>query len=126
MFKLAEEMRAEREELSRCMTDHADKLAGYLKIKKLTEEIEQKYSRGQGHEGVKLLSYEEFKERQRSKKEEPKIKKIDFYHHLSPEKQANPSKNMKDLITRKNITLAALKNSRKKHAVEMNELFAKI
>lgn len=51
---------------------------------------------------------------------------MDFYHHLSPEKQANPSKNMKDLITRKNITLAALKNSRKKHAVEMNELFAKI
>jgi hypothetical protein len=53
------------------------------------------------------------------------VKKIDFYHHLSPDKQANPSKNMKDLITRKNITLAALKNSRKKHAVEMNELCAK-
>lgn len=33
---------------------------------------------------------------------------------------------MKDLITRKNITLAALKNSRKKHSVEMNELLAKI
>lgn len=33
---------------------------------------------------------------------------------------------MKDLITRKNITQAALKNTRKKHAVEMNELFAKI
>lgn len=72
------------------------------------------------------MSYEEFKERMKSKKEEPKVKKIDFYHHLSPEKQANPSKNMKDLITRKNITQAALKNSRKKHAVEMNELFAKI
>lgn len=33
---------------------------------------------------------------------------------------------MKDLITRKGITLAALKNSRKKHQVEMNDLFAKI
>ena len=38
----------------------------------------------------------------------------------------NPSKNMKDLITRKNITLTALKNSRKKHRVEISELFAKI
>ena len=33
---------------------------------------------------------------------------------------------MKDLITRKNITLAALKNSRKKHGVEMGELVAKL
>ena len=33
---------------------------------------------------------------------------------------------MKDLITRKTITLAALKNSRKKHGVEMGELLAKL
>ena len=33
---------------------------------------------------------------------------------------------MKDLISRKNITVAALKNSRKKHGVEMGELIAKI
>jgi hypothetical protein len=47
-----------------------------------------------------------------------KGKKIEIYHHLSPpDKQPNSSKNMKDLITRKTITLAALKNSRKKHAV---------
>jgi hypothetical protein len=110
--------------LARCGAEHGEKLAGYLKLKKLIDEIEQKYSRGETVRG--LPSYEEFKERQRAKKEEPKIKKVDFYHHLSPEKQANPSKNMKDLITRKNITIAALKNSRKKHAVEMNELFAKI
>jgi hypothetical protein len=54
------------------------------------------------------------------------VKRVDFYHHLSPEKQANPSMNMKDLITRKNITMAALKNSRKKHNVEMAELIAKL
>lgn len=46
-----------------------------------------------------------------------KAKRVDFYHHLSPEKQANPSMNMKDLISRKNITMAALKNSKKKHVV---------
>jgi hypothetical protein len=33
---------------------------------------------------------------------------------------------MKDLLTRKNITMAALKNSRKKHGVEMTELIAKL
>lgn len=33
---------------------------------------------------------------------------------------------MKDLITRKNITRDAIKNSKRKHTVEMNELFAKI
>jgi len=57
----------------------------------------------------------------KNKKEEAPVKgkKIDFYHHLSNEKapNPNPSRNMKDLISRKNITLAALKNSRKKHGV---------
>lgn len=48
MFKLAEEMRSEREELARCVADHGDRLAGYLKLKKLTDEIEQKYARGEG------------------------------------------------------------------------------
>lgn len=45
-----------------------------------------------------------------------------------PEKAAPKSteRNMKELITRKNITLAALKNSRKKHAVEMAEMLAKL
>ena len=33
---------------------------------------------------------------------------------------------MKDLIARKNITLTALKNSRKKHTVEMSELIGKL
>jgi len=55
-----------------------------------------------------------------------KAKKIDFYHQIQPEKQMNSSKNMKDLIARKNITLTALKNSRKKHTVEMTELIAKL
>jgi hypothetical protein len=44
---------------------------------------------------------------------------------MNPSDKQN-TKSMKDLIVRKNITLAALKNSRKKYAVEMNELFAKI
>lgn len=39
MFKLAEEMRTEREELGRCMAEHVEKLGNYLKIKKLIEEI---------------------------------------------------------------------------------------
>lgn len=61
----------------------------------------------------------------KNKKEEiipVKSKKIDFYHHIVPEKAGNhiPSRNMKDLITRKNITLTALKNSRKKHNMEMS------
>lgn len=34
--------------------------------------------------------------------------------------------NMKDLITRKNITMTALKNSKKKHIVEMEEYIAKL
>jgi hypothetical protein len=46
MFKLAEEMRSEREELARCGTEHGERLVGYFKLKKLIDEIEQKYSRG--------------------------------------------------------------------------------
>ena len=46
LFKIAEEMRTEREELSRSLNDHTDKLAGYLKLKKLIGEIEQKCAQG--------------------------------------------------------------------------------
>jgi hypothetical protein len=52
MFKLAEEMRGEREELARCAADHGDRLAGYLKLKKLIDEIEQKYARGEAARGL--------------------------------------------------------------------------
>jgi len=96
----------------------------------MIEEIERKYTtryEGRGRDphyhGPLLMTYEEFKDRQKNKKEETtansnnKTKKIDFYHHLPPEKQPNHSRNMKDLISRKVITLAALKNSRKKHNV---------
>ena len=77
------------------------------------------------------MTFEDFKDLNLKKKLEAahhnhKTKKAQIYHHLSPEKQLNASKNMKDLISRKTITLAALKNSRKKHAVQMNDLFAKI
>ena len=117
--------------------EYGEKYSGYLRIKKLIQDIQIKYTNrydGKGKEpaynGPFLLTYEEFKEKMKNKKEDTvptKTKKVDFYHHLMPEKTAlNPSRNMKDLISRKNITLAALKNSRKKHGVEMSELMAKL
>ena len=52
---------------------------------------------------------------------------MDFYHNFSHDKVVNQqSRNMKDLITRKRITEGALKNSKKKHNVEMAELMAKL
>ena len=56
MFKLAEEMRSEREALARCVADHREKLSGYLKLRKLIEEIEVKYAHGERVRG--LPSYE--------------------------------------------------------------------
>ena len=61
----------------------------------MIEEIEVKYTNryeGRGRDphyhGPAMLTYEEFRERQTSKKEENtpsgKAKKVDFYHHLSP------------------------------------------
>jgi hypothetical protein len=36
-------MRHEREELRKCMVEHVEKYNSYLKIKRMIEEIEQKY-----------------------------------------------------------------------------------
>ena len=102
----------------------------------MIEEIEVKYTNrydGKGRDphyhGIALMTYEQFKERQKNKKEDntahAKAKKNDFYHHMAPDKQLNPIRNMKDLINRKAITIAALKNSKKKHGAEMRELMAK-
>lgn len=48
LFKLAEEMKHEREDLSKLLNDFSEKYKGYLKIKKLMEEIEAKYAQRDG------------------------------------------------------------------------------
>lgn len=40
IFKLAEEIKTEKEELSKLMSEHTERHNGYLKIKKLIEELE--------------------------------------------------------------------------------------
>ena len=86
-------MRQERDELTKKAADFGEKQIGYLRIKKLIEEIEVKYTHrydGKGKEESYncplLLTYEEFKEKVRGKKEEvpAKAKKADFYHHIAP------------------------------------------
>ena len=86
-------MKHAREELGMGLIEHEEKYNNYLKIKKLIEEIEVKYTlkhggkgRDEQYHGPPLISYEEFKEKAKLKKDElpNKVKKIDFYHHLTP------------------------------------------
>ena len=123
---MGDRMRKDREELAKSENEYSRL---YRQFDRLRREIDHLHQASDKEGTGILLSFEEFKERERERRKVDggaTVRKGEFTTH-NPDKTLHPtSKNMKDLLSRKKVTIDAIKNSKKKRNVLMSELDAKV
>ena len=145
--KFINEIKEKREGLMKTQKVLMSKMKEVINKKEVIKSIEIKYQEKCRKEGIQFMTFQAFKEveirkRKQAKKSEKyrkaSLKKmgssIKQYpnsaskqpnHQITTSVHGTDSKKMKDLLNRKNVAETALKTAKKKHILELNDLYGK-